>query len=188
MNNPNQTASTTGTNQMPRDIREYLEETPNRNEKLYSPSWNARGELAKNIVFLASGSILLTIFFSHSFVNTRTNASQKYFLLSSWISFLISIGFGLLCQWSLTKLQSGAVRFERCIRNIEMFEHMASINLGDKDEIASKISSQHNAFLELNSSIEEQDSLTHGFLNICMVTFILGLILLGLLGWQQVAA
>jgi len=75
-------------------------------EKLYTPYWNARTELVKSVISLASGSIVLTVTFLSSVFKAQNVSAWKYLLFASWLFFLMSIVAAIISFWFLTELRA----------------------------------------------------------------------------------
>src|SRR5205807_3397630 len=92
-------------------------EFTNRN---YSAYWNARNDLVKTIISLASGSVVLTVTFSGSLLTEKGNPWNRL-LFASWALFLLSLISGVLCLWHSARLNSTLLRLLTLPEEINRF-------------------------------------------------------------------
>lgn len=165
-----------------KQIQNGLQEIAIEIERVHEPYWKARNELSKNIISLSSASVVLTITFSNSLVNSRVSGNWKYLLFASWISFLLSIIAAIISLWISIQLNTFRVRFFNA-RDL-MKEAIDKIDPESEDPYA-PIESVTNKLLAPMPPYEKRAA---GFLHSSLVAFMLALVLLGLFGWQQFAA
>jgi hypothetical protein len=161
-------------------VQEYLAQI----DKFYTPYWNARTELAKSVISLASASIVLTVTFSGSLINIGKRDTWNYLLFGSWLLFLLSIISGVLCLWFSTRLKASPIHF------IMFDKKLRSITLEafrDKD-------SKKDWFVPIIATVENTiskafypDIWAQLLLAMNLLAFILALVMLGLFGWRQFA-
>lgn len=153
-------------------------------EKLYTPYWNARTELVKSVISLASGSIVLTVTFLSSVFKAQNISAWKYLLFASWLFFLMSIVAAIISFWFLTELR--ALPTIIISRSEELRQAVEKIN----------VTSEHASLPELTKSIQDlisksfpmkADRWARRFINASLLAFILALLALGLFGWKQFA-
>ncbi len=151
-------------------------------EKLYTPHWDARADLTKNIISVASGAIVLTVTFSASLLTTQVNAWEKYLLIGSWISFLGSIILAVVSFWFLTNLRAFSTPAVTESQKIREVIEKIPVSSRNPEEAVNYILS--NAISKLLRSGE----LSKYALGASLVMFILALVLLGMFGWKRFAA
>lgn len=151
-------------------------------DKIHAPYWEARNDLIKNIISLASASIVLTVTFSGTLVNRDTPGSWKYLLFGSWLSFLLSIISAILFLWLAAKLRSIPTMY--FYQQNEIRKAVDAIELTNPESWESPSAALMKAF----PNVDRVDKWAKRWLNACLILFIFALVLLGLFGWRQFAA
>src|SRR5918911_5406871 len=74
-------------------------------DRTHSPYWDARNDLSKTVISLASGSIVLTVTFSSSLIGSERANPWNYLLFGSWVSFLITIIMAVLSLFGFSRIK-----------------------------------------------------------------------------------
>ena len=163
-------------------FHENVRKAPEEIESVHGPYWNARYELAKNIVSLSSASLVLTVTFSKSVVGTNNVGAWKYLLIGSWLAFLLSLIAAVSCLWISIELKSfGARLFNVRAKIREAIERFDLSKSNPTDEIEALL-------LAALSPMGTVDERAGRLLRASLVLFIVALVLLGGFGWKQFAA
>jgi hypothetical protein len=163
-------------------FHENLKKAPEDIESVHGPYWNARYELAKNVVSLSSASLVFTITFSKSVIDTATVGVWKYLLFGSWLAFLLSLISAVSCLWISIKLKSfGARLFNQRAKIREAIEQFDISKPNPTNEI-------ERLLLTALSPMQPVDKWAGRLLHASLILFIVALALLGSFGWKQFAA
>jgi len=142
---------------------------------LHTPYWDARNDVLKNLIQLASGSIILTVTFSSSLL--KPGVAWKLSLFGSWISFLASIIAAVLSLWLSTRIRTVPVAFHN---------QRGKIVNALKGKSRNRISDITDEVAELIMRDIPKYDLSEKYVTRCLhvslLFFILGLILLGVFG------
>jgi hypothetical protein len=88
--------------------------------------WDAQKDLAKSLISLASGSLVLTISFLEKIPG---KSGHSWLLVSSWVFMGFSSAAGVACLWYTVKLASIKVRFfNESPKYTEMKKNMTSLD------------------------------------------------------------
>jgi hypothetical protein len=162
-------------------FNENVRKAPEEIENVHGPFWNARYELAKNVVSLSSGSLVLTITFSKSIVDANSIGVWKYLLFGSWLALLLSLISAISCLWISIKLKSfGARFFNKRAKIREAITKFDLSKLNPTDELEMLL-------LEVLTPLYPVDVWANRLLHISLILFIVALALLGGFGWKQFA-
>ncbi|HEX8708809.1 MAG TPA: hypothetical protein VF723_11245 [Pyrinomonadaceae bacterium] len=165
-------------------IRAFLshyERMPEEIERTHSPFWNARYELAKNVISLASASLVLTVTFSTSLTGPGKVGNWKYLLICSWIAFLLSLISATSSLWVSINLKTVAARFlNQSVKVMQVLDNLDLSSPNPTQELQGVI----NEILVPLKPIEVWQG---RFLNISLIMFMIALTLLGAFGWKQFA-
>jgi hypothetical protein len=146
-------------------------------DRTHSPYWDARNDLSKTVISLASGSIVLTVTFSSSLIGSERANPWNYLLFGSWVSFLVTIIMAVVSLWistSLKKLPASFADQKSKIR--EVIE-----NEGSSEDIV-------NAIEKSSPNYWRVSRWSGRFHHASLIMFIVALLLLGLFGWRRFAA
>ncbi len=164
-----------------KNLRELLVQIIEHSEKettrTHTPHWDARNDLVKTVIGLASGSIVLTVTFSNSLTKSGTLGAWKYLLFGAWLSFLVSIAaaiFSLAVSLKLKKFSS--FWWDRKTKVLTVID-----NGGSSEEIAATLTEGLPAF-------GKADKFASWLLGASLFALIVALALLSLFGWNQLAA
>lgn len=67
--------------------------------RAYSPQWKARMDVAKSLVPIASGALVLTIAFAPSLATPNAHYAWRYSFIGGWFCFLGALICALLSLW-----------------------------------------------------------------------------------------
>jgi hypothetical protein len=163
------------------EFEEYLKGAPDEIEKTHGPIWNARYELAKNIVSLSSASLVLTVTFSKSITDPNGPFTWKYLLFGSWLALLLSLISAILSLWVSIKLKTFGARFFN--QRAKIRGALDSLDLNKPDPLKGL----RNLVDEVLVPLSPVDVWQGRFLNLSLIMFIVALALLGAFGWKQFA-
>lgn len=169
-------------------FEEKLKTTPEEIEKVHGPFWNARYELAKNIVSLSSAALVLTVTFSKSLVEAKPPAvpvslgGWRYLLFGSWLAFLLCLIFATLSLWISIKLKTVGARLFNQRAKIE--HALGNLDLNDPDPL----SELKELLAQALDPLEPAEVWQGRSLDASLIMFVVALALLGAFGWKQFAS
>jgi hypothetical protein len=81
------------------ELKRRLFEIARQTTDPFKAQWDARKDVAKTLVSLASGALVFTITFASSLIKPNTPASLRYSIGACWLAFIFSLVLALLSLW-----------------------------------------------------------------------------------------
>ena len=169
----------------------------------YEPYWKAKNDLAKTIVSLTAGALVLTVTFGDKFFqDLGAVGTWKYLLFGCWGFLILSIcaaviSLGLSLSFKRSKwlyhYESGS-RTKGTQRAKELFEELyEEYGIEAVKQISDTLRSTAPKFVGAPSTgieklqLKRKHDIQLFSIYVSLASFVVALIMLGLLGWRQFA-
>lgn len=162
-----------------REISEQFQERGEYLHKAYSPSWNARADVAKTLTSLSSAAIVLSVTFSSTLISLNANPAWRYAVVFSFTMLLFSLLSALASLWAGIELHEIQPK---------IFDEIPEIHNATQkvDPSAADVMQPFEEIMRrVNRPIEIKDKWACRFSRISFVCFGLAFVSLGVVGFRQ---
>jgi hypothetical protein len=147
--------------------------------ELYRPEWKERRETTKTLVSLSSASLIFSVTFSGSIIKPWTPLSWRYSLLICWVSLACSLACAISSLWFSMSLDTlpALIHISRKQTIEKIKTAIQEPNFGD---------TQAKQFIgEHTRKLGRQDGIARWSLRASLAFFVLALVVLTIVGVQQ---
>jgi len=160
-----------------RTISENAQKLLTGTQQLFAAHWDARTDLIKTLISVASGAMVLSVTFSNSLLTPQVAERWKYLLIGSWVSFLASIILAIVAFWLLSEA--------RAYPSIIVSEYSKVAQA--VEAIKTEADSEHIANIPAIATLEKFrfDTRSKYMLRASLLAFVLAIVLLGVFGVKR---
>ena len=167
------------TTQKLNEIRNAALEAAEWVTRAYSPQWKARMDVAKSLIPIASGALVLTIAFAPSLAKPNTHYAWRYCLIGGWFCFLGALISALLALWFSIGLHDAQANVLEQSEKLRKELAKPGVSRESMNNVLDDI------FVTANRPIERRDKASRRLLNAAYIFYGFAIVLVSILGARQ---
>lgn len=149
-----------------------------RIERAHGKVWAARQDVAKTILSLASGALVITLTFSERLVPAGAGPAIRWLIASSWLALLLSCSSAVLSLWISIKLRATPAM----LQGQAEAAHDHVLAEAKKEDFDLRPAILESPFREVFEALEAADRNSYKFTTIALCLLLLSLALLAAAG------
>lgn len=165
-------------------VYDTADDIGDRIERGHGRIWAARQDVAKTILSLASGVLVLTLTFSESLLPEGAAPSIRWLIVSSWLALLLCCATALLSLWMGIKLRATPAM----LRSQAKTAHDHVLAEAEKEDFRLSPALLGSPFREAFEALEAADRNSYRFTSAALCLLLLSLALLAAAGTVHFSA